>query len=72
MKKYTVIIEIEVKENLIQDGLNLAKQKTQQSIESAIESKLFGYAMTDEYKIEVVKVIQPTFTLGELDELGMI
>jgi hypothetical protein len=72
MKKYTVIIEIEVKENLIQDGLNLAKQKTQQSIESAIESKLFGYAMPGEYKIEVVKVIQPTFTLGELDDLGMI
>lgn len=72
MKKYTVILEIEVAENVIKDGLRLTNPNTQKAIETSIERDLFRYDNVTDYKIQVTKVIQPTFTLGELDELGMI
>jgi hypothetical protein len=69
MKTYKVEIEMQVAESWIQDGFRL--EDKQQLIEDKL-GWLLPYAESHEFKVKVTKIIPPVFTLGELEELGLI
>ena len=71
MKQYTLIIKLNVADCWIADGFNPSSAPTQEAIEESIESVL-GYANVGEITAKIVDVRAPKFTLGELEELGLI
>lgn len=71
MKTYKLEIEITVSENWIADGFNPENKGWKKSIEESINN-LMPYAFEHEFQAKVKNVVQPKFTIKELEDLGMI
>lgn len=70
MRKYTVQVELEIADIWIQDGADPTSKAWKEAIAEHL-SNLLPYAMEHEFKIAVAKVVEPVYTIGEREELGL-